>query len=347
MATAVAMPPYSNNSSIYLVPVTILGVIALVLVVLRTYTRATRTRRLYVDDWLILGGEVLSLLSMSFAYTAISHGWGKPMAYVAPSDLKLALKMQFGMQLSWLFSLCLVRLSVAASLLRFDSSKWWKWTLYSIMGLQCLITTSYFVIQLGQCTPIAASWETVPDVVCWPTTPIVNYGWAVSGIYILMDLAFSLMPIKLIRGLSRSTSEKALIGFLMSLGLLATAILCAKMSTFLVFGAGDALQATMLPSTYAILENIVGIIACSLPALKSPTERILKKLGILKEHQLTRPSFVNTVQLSSEIEHGADDSLGSQGSSHLTKHASRIDSVAFKTGSVVSSQRPGTGSDVV
>ncbi|KAL1611998.1 hypothetical protein SLS60_000221 [Paraconiothyrium brasiliense] len=318
MATATVIPPYSNNSSIYLVPVTILGVIALVLVVLRIYTRARRIGRLYLDDWLILGGEVLSLLSMSFAYTAISHGWGKPMAYVVPSDLKLALKMQFGMQLSWLFSLCL-----------------------------CLITTSYFVIQLGQCTPISASWETIPDVKCWPTTPIVNYGWAVSGVYILMDLAFSLMPIKLIRGLSRSISEKVLIGFLMSLGLLATAILCAKMSTFLSYGAGDALQATMVPSTYAILENIVGIIACSLPALKSPAERLLKQLGILKEHQLTRPSFVNTVQLSSEIEHGADDSFGSEDSPRLTKHATRIDSVAFKTGSVGSSQRPATGSDVV
>ncbi|OAG05941.1 uncharacterized protein CC84DRAFT_1063901, partial [Paraphaeosphaeria sporulosa] len=298
MTSTTAMPPYSNNSSIYLIPVTTLGVIALALVFLRIYTRATRIRKLYLDDWLIIGGEVLSLLSMAFAYTAIAHGWGKPMAYVTPYDLKLALMMQFGMQFAWLLSLCLVRLSVAASLLRFNSSIWWRYTLYFIMGLQSLITMSYVVIQLGQCTPISASWETVPDVKCWPTDPIVNYGWAVSAIYILMDLAFSLLPIKLIRGLSRSTAEKVLIGFLMSLGLLATAILCAKLTTFLSFGTGDALQATMVPSVYAILENIVGIIACSLPALKSPAERALKRLGILKEHQLTRPSFVNTVTLS-------------------------------------------------
>jgi hypothetical protein len=127
--------------------------------------------------------QLLSLLSMSFAYTAIAYGWGKPMAYVSPSNIKSALKMQFGMQFAWLFSLCLVRLSVAASLLRFDCSIWWKWMLYFIMGLQCFITASYVVIQLGQCTPISASWETVPDVKCWPTTPIVVYGWAVSGMF--------------------------------------------------------------------------------------------------------------------------------------------------------------------
>lgn len=161
-----------------------------------------------------------------------------------------------------------------------------------------------------------------------------------------MDLAFSLLPIKLIRGLSRSTSEKILIGFLMSLGLLATAILGVKMSTFLSFGAGDALQATMVPSVYAILENIVGIIACSLPALKAPAESILKRLGVLKEHQLTRPSVVNTVHLSSVIDHGVEDRFGSQGSSQPGKDI-RIDYVAFKPGSAGSSQRPATGSDGV
>lgn len=283
------------------------------------------------------------------------------MAYVTPSDLKTTLKMQFGMQMSWLISLCLVRLSVAASLLRFESHPWWKWTLFFIMGLQCLITASYFVIQLGQCTPISTNWETVPDVKCWPTKPIVNYGWAVSGqsdntlmsitvltriaIYILMDLTFSIMPLKLIRSLTRSTSEKILIGILMSLGLLATTILCLKMSTFLSFGAGDALQATILPSTYAILENIVGIIACSLPAMKSPAERLMRRLGILKEHQLTRPSFVNTAHSSTVVVHGLENGTHSDGFSR--KGFGRNDSVALKPGSMGSSRRPTTESDVL
>ena len=107
------------------------------------------------------------------------------MAYVTPADLKMALKMQFATQLSWLFALCFTRLSIAASLLRFESAKWWTYTLYSMMGLQCLITTAYFVIQLGQCRPISASWETVPDVKCWPMTPIINFGWAVSGMLVI------------------------------------------------------------------------------------------------------------------------------------------------------------------
>lgn len=143
-----------------------------------------------LDFFLLNYSKGLSLLCMIFAYNAIAHGWGKPMAYVAPGDLKMALKMQFAMQLSWLFALCLTRLSVAASLLRFDSGRWWTWTLYSIMGLQCLITATYFVIQLGQCTPISASWQTVPGVKCWPIKPIVSFGWTVPGTQGILEITF-------------------------------------------------------------------------------------------------------------------------------------------------------------
>lgn len=57
------------------------------------------------------------------------------------------------------------------------------------------------------------------------------------------------------------------------------------------------MQATIKPSMLARLEEIVGIIACSLACLKSPVERTLEKLGILKPHNLTTPSFINALSL--------------------------------------------------
>lgn len=56
--TTMAIPPYSNKIGIYLIPVCIFGAIALPLVVARIYTRVTRTKRLYLDDWLIVIAEV-------------------------------------------------------------------------------------------------------------------------------------------------------------------------------------------------------------------------------------------------------------------------------------------------
>lgn len=60
MATTMAPPPYSNINTMYIVPVSILAVIALPLVIMRIYTRLTRTKQLYIDDWLIMVAEVTS-----------------------------------------------------------------------------------------------------------------------------------------------------------------------------------------------------------------------------------------------------------------------------------------------
>ena len=113
-----------------------------------------------------------------------------------------------------------------------------------------------------------------------------------------MDLILSLMPIRLIRTLSRSTSEKILLGVLMALSLSATGVACSKLAGLPNFGKGDPIQATVKPSLLAKLEEQVGIIVSCLPCFKSPIERFLKRAGILKEHHLTRPSFVNTLPLT-------------------------------------------------
>lgn len=147
-----------------------------------------------------------------------------------------------------------------------------------------------------------------------------------------MDLILSLMPIRLIRTLHRSTSEKLLIGVLMALGLVATAVASIKMTTFNDFGKGDPMQATVRPSTLAKLEEVVGIIASCLPCLKQPAEHILRKFGVLKEHQLTRPSFVNTVPLP-DMPKGQDERSNSEGSLPSAKGDVRVDSVNMTPGS--------------
>jgi len=146
-----------------------------------------------------------------------------------------------------------------------------------------------------------------------------------------MDLTLSLMPIRLIRTLNRSQSEKILIGFLMALGLLATAINCAKMTTFTTFGQGDVMQATIVPSLWAKLEEEIGIIASSLPWLKSPAENWLKKMGILKEHQLTKPSFVADMSLPT-VKDDEEDMNSNDADSTKVKGNVRVDSVATALG---------------
>ncbi|KAI0607744.1 hypothetical protein Ptr902_07099 [Pyrenophora tritici-repentis] len=216
------------------------------------------------------------------------------------------------------------------------------------MGLQTLISGAYVVIQFAQCNPISANWNTGIASKCWNLRPIITLGWIIAGVYIAMDLMLSLMPIRLIRTLNRSTSEKILIGVLMALGLLATTINCAKMTTFSSFGKGDVMQATILPSMWAKLEEEVGIIATSLPWLKSPVENWLKKMDLLKEHQLTRPSVVADLSLPADRDDSSDRDIESAG---VIKANFRFDSAAVlgtkgSSTSLINTQRNNFG-DVV
>ncbi|KAH9880670.1 hypothetical protein IAQ61_000964 [Plenodomus lingam] len=340
-----ALPPYSNISHIYLAPVITLGVITLMLVIARIYTRLTRTGRLHTDDWLIAVAEPLSIVSIGVAIAAIDSGWGKPSAYFTPKELVNTIRLQFVFQTVWIVTFGLVRLSVAYSLLRFGNDRLWRWPLYFLMMLQVLISSSYFIMQFAQCKPISANWDNVPGAKCWDLGPTVTYGYVVAGFYIFTDVVLSLMPIRLIRTLHRSTAEKILIGVLMALGLSATAIACAKVSTFTDFGKGDIMQGTIVPSVYAKVEEQVGIIASSLPCLKGPAQSLLKKLGLLKEHHLTTPSFVGDFSLPGTRK---DTARSSSNDTLNTKGKVRVDSVAVALGNNAGSNlaQQGYGSNI-
>lgn len=98
-----------------------------------------------------------------------------------------------------------------------------------------------------------------------------------------MDFCLALMPIILIRTLSRPTREKILIACLMATGLLATAFACYKTTTFHTKGEGDQLITSVDSTFYAKLEQVLGIIATCMPWLKQPAEELLRRIGILGE----------------------------------------------------------------
>ncbi|KAF2017477.1 hypothetical protein BU24DRAFT_151676 [Aaosphaeria arxii CBS 175.79] len=338
-AGTTVLPPYSNKASLYIAPVWTLTAIALPLVILRIASRLKRTKSLYIDDWLILVAEILSLVNVSLGTAAVAYGWGKPIAYVI-QNWPLLQKLQFSLQTVWIITLCLVRVSIAFSLLRFGTERSWKYPLYFLIGFQCVISSSYIVIQFAQCKPLGWAWEQIPAK-CWDPQPIITYGWVIGGIYVAMDFVLSFMPIRLIRTLNRPTAEKFLISFLMSLGLFATVVCALKMTTFNDFGKGDPNQETIKPSMLTKLEELVGIIAVCLPSLKSPAQNVLKKAGFLKSHELTRPSFVNTIPLSERHNMGGrEEDQNSDGADSLPpKDDIRVDSVNVKPGSADSATR--------
>jgi hypothetical protein len=82
---------------------------------------------------------------------------------------------------------------------------------------------------------------------------------------------------------------------------------------------------------WAKLEEQVGIMATSLPWLRSPAENWLKNMGLLNEHQLTKPSIVADMSLPTFKDLDEEGSSGELESAKAKGNV-RVDSVAVALG---------------
>ncbi|KAH8654062.1 hypothetical protein BGZ60DRAFT_160091 [Tricladium varicosporioides] len=301
--------PDRNTSLTYVIPCGIFAIIALLFCSARFYTRLRPTVQLRLDDYLIGVGTILAFTGTSLGVAASNHGWGRLSYYVSAADQVKTFKYLFAMQLLWILGVVIIRISVAMSLLRLTIvssavgyEKLWRGTLWAMICIQLLNCAGWMIIQFFNCRPLRASWEPVVDVVCWDPKYTSVYGYVSNALMILTDFLLATMPIKLITTLNRSTREKVLIACLMALGLLATGIAAYKMYITKYFFIGDFLQTSVWFSIWCKLEELVGIIAACAPSLKSPVEKLLRRVGVLSKHhsgEITRPSFV--ISLKNQI----------------------------------------------
>ncbi|ORX93667.1 hypothetical protein BCR34DRAFT_580370 [Clohesyomyces aquaticus] len=337
-----AAPDLSSNlAASYLIPCGILAGIAFALCTARIYTRFTRLNRMGLDDYLILAAEILSFTNIFVVGASAAYGWGRPFLALTPAQFTQIMKLQFAVQTLWILTLALVRISVACSLLRFGTEKRWRMPLYAMITFQIAVSSGWLIVQFFQCRPLRSFWEIVPEMKCWGKQYIIDYAWFSAAFYVAMDLALALLPIKLILTLHRPPSEKLLICILMATGLLATGIAGAKMTTFSKLHTGDPMQSSIRPSMWAKLEEEVGIIAACMPCLKSPAERLLRKLGVVgRDGDVKGCAWVNSLSLRTVVgsveEESRDPGDGTlrPGDSGIVKGKSevRIDSVGLGTG---------------
>jgi hypothetical protein len=226
-----------------------------------------------------------AVASYFVAIGSAAHGWGHLSHYVSPSDRIIAFKCLLAQQTLGILCAALVRLSVAWSLLRFSMWRPWKWSLYTMMGVQVLTYIGFMLLMFGNCRPFRSLWQPVPkdQLSCWDRKYSVVYGYVANVFLITMDFALAMMPIQLLRHIHRPLREKILIGVLMALGLLATGIAGYKMPLSKKVYLGDTLSTTVELSLWNRLEMLVGIIAACMPCLKSTAERFLQDIGILAD----------------------------------------------------------------
>ncbi|KAF2178183.1 hypothetical protein K469DRAFT_754691 [Zopfia rhizophila CBS 207.26] len=277
-------PPDVNTALGFLIPGWILFGIALTCFIVRIHTRLHIINRLYADDYAIFIAMLILIFEMPFVTVSCYYGLGRYEIYVSPENAIKAVYFLYISIFPLYIAIAASRVSIGLTLLRLKKdSKSWTYIIWIVLWVQILQGLAFTVIQLVQCRPLRALWKTTPNMQCLDIKFTNIWAWITSGISIATDIFFAITPITFIGHLRRPLLERFLIVFLMALGLVASSTAIIKMVHLAHYmdQGFDRLHDMLDLTIWVKVEEILIIIAACAPVLKSPVERLLRRIGIL------------------------------------------------------------------
>ncbi|OJJ47301.1 hypothetical protein ASPZODRAFT_65422 [Penicilliopsis zonata CBS 506.65] len=253
--------PNVNRGPSILVATSIVTGCALATVVARMYVRVFVIRNVGFDDWAMLLTMLLSLAGWAIIVPEVKYGAGRHTVYVEKTAVK-AMHLNFATQAIYLWSIGLVKISIGFFLLRFAPKRGYK---------IFIITTLIF-----ECKDIRTIWDSSIVSKCFTTTELLALSYTNTALNILTDFIFATLPALMLRHLQVNRRTKASLTCILSLGVLACAAACVKLSILPHYGqTGDFLWDYTDLTIWVVAESNIGIIAGSLPTLKPLFKRFL------------------------------------------------------------------------
>jgi len=185
-------------------------------------------------------------------------------------------------------------------LLQVAQSRRSKVAIWATIALQVAVMLMYIIAQLVQCNSVIAHKINIKESQCLTPSQIWSYTYAstsefssvahtqavvsltLPGIAICSDLLCTIIPICLLKNLTRSRVEKILISILLGSCLLGTGACIARIYYMVVFdfSSPDGFYLMVDRFIWSRAEESLMIIAACVPLMKSPIERLLKRLGL-------------------------------------------------------------------
>ncbi len=180
------------------------------------------------------------------------------------------------------WSVALLKTGIAVMLRRFLRTRGWDTFLYSVIGVQIATAVFVTIMQSTRCIPIQTLWDpTITDRRCWGDEAFKISMTVAAALVIITDVIYATIPLTFLHHVRRSVRDRIVIGFLMSLGLLASAASIVKTVIVQQFdGTTDYAGHGLSIALWASIEAQVGIIAACIPCLRAPFLHLLGRLGI-------------------------------------------------------------------
>ncbi|KAK2026376.1 hypothetical protein LX32DRAFT_665358 [Colletotrichum zoysiae] len=267
-----------SNTAMILAVTGLFHALALLLVALRTYTRAIIVKTIGADDYMMimsalcaLGGGMVVFIIQAF------HGLGKHKETISRPDNVYFLKVGFVQSIvSAIAALAFLKISIAMSLLRLSRNKWYSRALWALIGFVILYTIMAWLSFFLYCTPLEGYWDRSLKPKCYDLKLFINFALVNTSFNIFTDVCFATLPIPIIWVLQMKLRTRIYLVGILSLGYLA--VIMGIVKAFFQIAQPGNKDSTFLQSIqfWGFLQLNLGIIAACAPSLKPLVGRALK-----------------------------------------------------------------------
>ncbi|KAF6223002.1 hypothetical protein HO133_001053 [Letharia lupina] len=223
------------------------------------------------DKWLTLALiQAVGILAGGFFTKMITSGMGRHVSCLPPQSVIAMLEFSAISEALNVFGIGVVKISVCLALLRVVERARRGITLF-LRSLLVFVAVTHLALALLfflHCRPLAALWNPKVQGSCLSTHTTVLAGYVGFAVDVVTDLVCAGIPVLVIHRLQMSFRTKVALCVLMGLGVFTAGCAVAKAITLRGVFADDYTFGFTKPATWAAVEQFVGIIITSIPALR-------------------------------------------------------------------------------
>ncbi|KAF2130943.1 hypothetical protein P153DRAFT_384158 [Dothidotthia symphoricarpi CBS 119687] len=267
------------------------------IVLLRMYVRLAMLKAFGKDDWFMLIAMIMSTTTFVAYALQVNFGLGKHIAVIQmdKASHRSFLRLRQVHQITVGIGLTMVKISICFFLLRLVTRKAYTWFLRGLIvflvlfvvactgTLVCRKPQHAICIQIFQCVPVKAAWDTrlrppplgTGTAQCFTPQTFTQIGLFNTVINIATDFILALLPVPLIWQLQINLRTRVSLIFVLSLGLLAAVAGIIKSVKQLNFLSSPDRYVHDTFMIWMLAEFNLGIIASSLPTLRPLFGRFL------------------------------------------------------------------------
>ncbi|KAJ4987870.1 hypothetical protein SVAN01_06600 [Stagonosporopsis vannaccii] len=245
----------------------ILLVLTWITVLMRVCVRIWR-RVLGMDDYLMVLGLILFSVTACLCIVACFYGSGQKANDLNPLTISKGIKIFYIAEYFYAVSAAVIKCSISVTILRIAASqRRYDYSIYLIMGLTWVAAIVFCAGIASICQPIETLWGEVHGTCNLQLNSNVSFFF--SAIEILTDWSLAILPGVLLWNVQMKSTVKMSVAIVLALASAASCATIVRLRYLALYSdPGEFMYGTGKIGFWSLMEEGIGIIAGSLPALR-------------------------------------------------------------------------------